>query len=264
VGLPAILKDAWGGGWKHVYQVNSVSELIRAYDQTGQLCMVADRGMISAENIKELEQRGISYIFGARMRTLKVIKEDVLSSPGQYRDVRPEGSSSKDPAPLKVKVVVLQGKRYIVCLNPRQARKDAQDREAIVDSLKDKIKTGPKSLIGNKGYRKYLKIERQSVSIDQDKIEYESRFDGKWVLITNTSLSAEEVALKYKELWQVEHVFRDVKSVLETRPVYHQRDENIRDLHRLLGQICMKWPDVRFISSKELADVLKNDADGAV
>jgi len=66
------------------------------------------------------------------------------------------------------------------------------------------------------------------VSIDQDKIEYESRFDGKWVLITNTSLSAEEVALKYKELWQVEHVFKDVKSVLETRPVYHQRDENIR------------------------------------
>jgi transposase len=65
------------------------------------------------------------------------------------------------------------------------------------------------------------------VSIDQDKIEYESRFDGKWVLITNTNLSAEEVALKYKELWQVEHAFRDMKSVLETRPVYHQRDENI-------------------------------------
>ena len=86
----------------------------------------------------------------------------------------------------------------------------------------------PKGLIGNRGYRKYLKIEQESVSIDQDKIEYESRFDGKWVLITNTSLSAEEVALKYKELWQVEHVFRDVKSVLETRPVYHQRDENIR------------------------------------
>jgi transposase len=62
------------------------------------------------------------------------------------------------------------------------------------------------------------------MSIDQDKIAYESRFDGKWVLITNTSLSAEEVALKYKELWQVEHVFRDVKSVLETRPVYQQRE----------------------------------------
>ena len=66
------------------------------------------------------------------------------------------------------------------------------------------------------------------MSIDQAKIEYESRFDGKWVLITNADLSADQVALKYKELWQVEHVFRDVKSVLENRPVYHQRDENIR------------------------------------
>jgi transposase len=66
------------------------------------------------------------------------------------------------------------------------------------------------------------------VSIDQDKVEYESRFDGKWVLITNTNFSADTVALKYKELWQVEQVFKDVKSVLETRPVYHQRDENIK------------------------------------
>jgi transposase len=64
--------------------------------------------------------------------------------------------------------------------------------------------------------------------MDQAKIEYESRFDDKWVLIANTDLSADQVALKYKALWQVEHVFRDVKSVLENRPVYHQRDENIR------------------------------------
>jgi len=60
------------------------------------------------------------------------------------------------------------------------------------------------------------------VSIDQDKVEYDSRFYGKWVLVTNTDFSADTVVLKYKELWQVEQVFRDVKSVLETRPVYHQ------------------------------------------
>jgi transposase len=66
------------------------------------------------------------------------------------------------------------------------------------------------------------------VSIDQRKIEEESRFDGKWVLLTNTNFSADQVALKYKELWQVEQLFWEVKSVLETRPIYHQRDENIR------------------------------------
>jgi len=66
------------------------------------------------------------------------------------------------------------------------------------------------------------------MTINREKIEEESRFDGKWVLRTNMDLSAEQVALKYKELWQVEQVFRDVKSVLDTRPIFHKRDETIR------------------------------------
>jgi transposase len=115
-----------------------------------------------------------------------------------------------------------------VCLNPRQARKDGRDGQAIIDSSQEKIKTAPKSLSGNKGYRKYLKIDWGSASIDQAKIEYESRFDGKWILTTNTDFSADQLALKYKELRQVEQVFRDLKSVLKTSPVYHQRDANIR------------------------------------
>jgi hypothetical protein len=118
--------------------------------------------------------------------------------------VHPEGSSAKDPAPLKVKEVVLMGgSRYIVCLNEKQARKDALDRQAIIDSLEEKLKTDPKSLVGNKGYRKYLKLDRETVVINREKIEEESRYDGKWVLKTNTPLTAEQIALKYKELWQV-------------------------------------------------------------
>ena len=64
--------------------------------------------------------------------------------------------------------------------------------------------------------------------IDAKKIAEEARFDGKWVLETNTKLTPAEVALKYKELWQVEQAFRDMKSVLDTRPIYHQREETIR------------------------------------
>ena len=220
--------EMWPGNTADVKTLIPVIDRVRFRFNTGQFCIVADRGMISAENVKELEQRKIPYIFGARMRKVKEIREDVLSYPGRYREVRPEGSLSKDPAPLKVKEVLLNNKRYIVCLNPKQARKDARDRQVILDSLEEKIKTNPKSLIGNKGYRKYLKIERGSVSINKAKIDRESRFDGKWVLVTNTDFSAEQVALKYKELWQVEQVFRDVKSVLETRPVFHQKDQNIR------------------------------------
>jgi transposase len=220
--------EMWPGNTADVKTLIPVIDRIRTRFHIGQFCIVADRGMISAESLKELDQRQIPYILGARMRKVNEIKREVLSHPGRYKEVYPEGNSSKDPAPLKVKEVFVNAKRYIVCFNAKQARKDAQDREAIIDALKKKIKINPKALIGNKGYRKYLKIERDSVSVDKDKIEWESRFDGKWVLITNTNLSADQVAIKYKELWQVEQVFRDVKSILETRPVYHQRDENIR------------------------------------
>ncbi len=153
------------------------------------------------------------------MRRVTAIKEDVLSHPGQYQEVYPEGKSSRDPTPLKVKEVTAGGSRYIVCHNSRQARKDARDRQAIIASLQEKIKSGPKSLVGNKGYRKYLKIDRDSVSIDQEKIEEESRFDGTGVLTINTNFSTDQVVIKYKELWQVEQVFLDVKSVVDTRPV---------------------------------------------
>lgn len=220
--------EMWPGNTPDVRTLLPETERVRARFHIAQFCIVADRGMISADTIRKLEEKEIPYILGARMRKVNEIKGDVLSRAGRYREIRQEGNSSKDPAPLMVKEVSLDGKRYIVCFNPKQARKDAQDRQAIIDSLSEKIKTNPKGLIGNRGYRKYLKIDRNSVSIDQAKIEYESRFDGKWVLITNADLSADQVALKYKELWQVEHVFRDVKSVLENRPVYHQRDENIR------------------------------------
>jgi transposase len=142
--------------------------------------------------------------------------------------VHPEGKTSKDPSPLKVKEVWVEDRRYIVCLNPKQARKDALDREAILKSLEEQLKGGAKELVGNKGYRKFLKVESKSISIDMKKAEEDARFDGKWVLRTNMKLTAEKVALKYKELWQVEHAFRDMKSGFDTRPIFHQRDGTIR------------------------------------
>jgi len=253
--------EMWPGNTTDVKSLIPVTDRIRSRFHVGQFCVVADRGMISAKTVKELEEGETSYILGTRMRKVNKIKREVLSHGGHYREVRPESRIKKDPSPMKVKEVLLDGKRYIVCLNPRQARKDAQDRQAIVDSLKEKLKNNPKGLIGNKGYRKYLKMDRESVRIDQGKIEYEYRFDGKWVLMTNTSLSAEEVALKYKELWQVEQAFRDIKSILETRPVYHQREENIRghvfcsflalalrkELDRRLEEAghCFEWADIK-------------------
>jgi len=228
-GMP-LCCEMWPGNTADVETLMPVVERIRKRFQVSRFCIVADRGMISRDTLTKLEnpRNKVPYILGTRMRNVKEIKEEVLSRAGRYREVHPEGKSSKNPSALKVKEVWVGDNRYIVCVNSRQARKEALDREAIIESLKEQLKKGPKSLVGNKGYRKYLKMERESVSIDMTKVEEDARFDGKWVLKTNTELSAEAVALKYKELWQVEHTFRDLKSTFETRPVFHQRDETIR------------------------------------
>jgi transposase len=220
--------EMWPGNTTDVKTLIPVTDRIRKRFGINSFCVVADRGMISTDTVEELEGRHIAYILGTRMRRVNEIKFDVLSRGGRYSEVYPEGLTSKDPSPLKVKEILHNDKRYIVCMNTRQARKDAADRQAIIASLKEQLKKGPKSLVGNKGYRKYLKLDKDSARIDMDKVKYESRFDGKWVLTTNTDLPTEKIALKYKELWQVERVFRDVKTMLHTRPVYHQKDENIR------------------------------------
>jgi transposase len=220
--------EMWPGNTTDVTSLIPVVERIRSRFHIDTFCIVSDRGMISEKTMAYLEKEKIPYILGARMRKVNEIKEAVLSRAGRYREVYPEGISSKDPSPLKVKEVIVDNRRYIVCLNERQARKDATDRQAIIDSLVNKLKSSPKELIGNKGYRKYLSLDRESISINEQKVEEEKRFDGKWVLKTNTPFTAEKAALKYKELWQVEHVFRDMKSILDTRPIFHQRDETIR------------------------------------
>jgi len=222
--------EMWPGNTADVTTLLPVVERLKKRFKIRQVCIVADRGMISAKTIEQLEspENQVPYILGTRMRKVKHIRDQVLSHPGRYKGVWPENSDPEKPAPLKVKQVEIEDRRYVVCVNPVQQRKDAADRQAIVAALTEQLKKGAKSLVGNKGYRKYLKIEKNSASIDDKKIKYEARFDGKWVLTTNTDLTADQVALKYKELWRVERVFRDVKSLLETRPIFHQRDRTIR------------------------------------
>jgi len=176
-----VCSEMWPGNTTDVTTLVPVIKRLRSRFGIGRICVVSDRGMISAETMAYLEAEKISYILGARMRRSNEVKEEVLSRAGRYREVHPEGSSAKDPSPLKVKeVVLLGGHRYIVCLNEKQARKDAADRQAIIDTLLEKLKTNPKSLVGNKGYRKYLKLEKDTVSVNQEKIEAEARYDGKW------------------------------------------------------------------------------------
>jgi transposase len=220
--------ELWPGNTTDVRTLVPIVERLRRRFGIGEVCLVADRGMISSLTLEELEKRHWGYILGARLRSQKEISEEVLSRGGRYHVVHPKGRHAKDPSPLQVKEVAVEDRRYIVCLNEDQRRKEAADREAIVGALREQLSRGDKSLIGNKGYRKYLKTQGQRFAIDEQKISEETRYDGKWVLRTNTDLPTAEVALKYKQLWMVEEIFRSAKSLLETRPIFHKCDDTIR------------------------------------
>jgi hypothetical protein len=223
--------ELWPGNVTDVKTLIPVVDRLRQRFRIRSISIVADRGMISRETIAQLqsEDRGVHFILGARLRSVKEIREEVLSRGGRYREVRGERQKSTDPSPLKVKEVRVEDRRYVVCLNEEQARKDRADREAIVASLQEQLKHGDKSLVGNKGYRKYLSREGPHFTIDEAKVKREERFDGKWVLQTDLEqLTAEETALQYKQLWMVEETFRAAKTLLETRPIFHKCDETIR------------------------------------
>jgi hypothetical protein len=223
--------ELWPGNTTDVTTLIPVVDRLRRRFGIRRVCVVADRGMISRETLAALErpERGWQYILGARMRSQNEVKDEVLSRAGRYRVVHPERVESDDPSPLKVKEVWVDDRRYVICLNEDEARKDAADREAIVAALREQLRNGDKSLVGNKGYRRYLGgSESSHFEIDEAKIAEDARYDGKWVLRTNTELDSAEVALQYKRLWMVEHWFRSCKSLLQTRPIYHKCDETIR------------------------------------
>jgi hypothetical protein len=197
-----------------------VVAVLRERFRIDQVIVVADRGMISAKTISlltEHETAPFDYVLGCRMRRQQEVSEEVLARAGRYQPLADN---------LEVKEVRLGAKRYVVCRNPRDARRDAAAREAIIEKLRQKVaKQGPKAVVGNKGYARFLKVAKGSVSIDEDAVKRDARLDGKFVLTTNTDLPTAQVAQTYKSLWRVERTFREQKSTLEVRPLYHQRDD---------------------------------------
>jgi transposase len=139
----------------------------------GSVSIVADCGMIRAETLAEVERRKWSYILGVRMRSSTEAKA-VVARAGRYAEVHPKSDNRDDPSPLKVKEVwVEDARRYVVCLNEDQATKDRHDREAVVASLRDALSKGDKSLVGNQGYRKYLRAGAKQFAVDGEKIKEE-------------------------------------------------------------------------------------------
>jgi len=211
-GLP-VGCEVWPGNTADVTRLKVIAKLLRERFDIRQVVVVCDRGMVSEENLQQLEEIGFGYIVGVKMRGLKEVRSEVLSRAGRYQEVRDN---------LSVKEVRVGERRYVVCFNPDEAAKDRSDREKIVAKLQSKLASGGiKRLIANRGYRRYLKVAGGRFEINERQVRQEERFDGKYVLRTTTDLPAEEVALAYKNLLWIERLFRDLKDLLETRPIFH-------------------------------------------
>ena len=263
--------ELWPGNTTDVKTLIPIVDRLKQRFHITSICIVADRGMISKDTIAKLQavHRDVRYILGARLRAVKEIYQQVLSRPGRYREVYGPKQTSKDPSPLKVKEVWVADRRYVVCYNEDQAKKDAGDREAILAGLRDRLRQGAVALVGNKGYRKFLRTRAGGgFEIDEAKVAWEARFDGKWVLRTDTDLSPADCALRYKDLWMVEQSFRSCKSVLQTRPIYHRCDETIRGhvfcsflalmlLKELLGRIERRGWKVEWERLRDDLDALE-------
>ena len=255
-------QDSWPIAWEifpgntadHV-ALRKVVALLRERFHIGRVILVADRGMISKSTIELLtqhEKAPFDFVLGCRMRRSKEVEEQVLTRAGRYQEVDEN---------LAVKEVMVDGRRYVICKNKLEARKDAAARGALVAKLERTLdEHGPKAVIGNKGFSRFIKVAKDAVTIDRKTVEKDARLDGKFVLTTSTDLPTAEVAKTYKSLWRVERTFREEKSTLQVRPIYHKRDDTsighivasflaLRlevDLQRRLDQhkVSVSWPDL--------------------
>ena len=188
-GTPICLADPAGGLHRCPIALAVKARLEQQF-AIERVCLVADRGMISKDTMAELERERWPYILGVRLRQGDAAMEKVLADGGALEEVFPKAKGSKAPSPLKVKEVKVGERRYVVCFNEDQATKDRHDREAIVAALEGALKQGDKSLIGNKGFRRYVAASGEHFSIDMEKVKAEARYDGLWVLATSTDLPA--------------------------------------------------------------------------
>src|ERR687885_490587 len=224
-----VCSEMWPGNTADVSVLVPVIDRLRSRFAIGRVCVVADRGMICAETIAALEARGLEYVLGARERTDSWVRTVVLADQRPFTPLCIPRAGGEETQ-LFVKEVKAEGRRYIVCRNEAEAAKDAADRQAIVAALDQQLKRGDKALIGNSAYRRYLRptSNARAFEIDAGKLADEARYDGLFVLRTNARITPLQAVLRYRDLIQVEQLFRTAKALMRTRPIYHSSDAAIR------------------------------------
>ena len=223
-----ICSEMWPGNTADVSVLVPVIDRLRARFAIGRVCVVADRGMISAATIAALEERGLEYVLGARERTDSLVRHVVLEDTRPFTPLCVRRAGGEETQ-LFVKEVMAERRRYIVCRNEAEAAKDAADRAAVIAALDQQLWRGDKALIGNSAYRRFLRLAaKHAFEIDPGKVADEARFDGIFVLRTNARITPLQAVLRYRDLIQVEALFKTAKSLMRTRPIYHSSDAAIR------------------------------------
>jgi hypothetical protein len=226
-GLP-VRSWVFPGNTNDVSTIARIREDLRSW-RLNRTVLVGDAGMFSAENQKILAKGHGRYILAVPMRKVKEVKEEVLTRPGRYKEVK-ENLEVKE---VKVGAGACE-RRYILCLNHQEAEREARHRAGLLEELEAELakldaqeEDHPKKaceLLASKRYGRYLKQDgKQRLQIDQGKVKAEAKLDGKWVLTTNDdTMSPEDVALGYKAAMLIEGCFRRMKTTgLRTRPIYH-------------------------------------------
>jgi hypothetical protein len=226
-----ICTEMWPGNTADVTVLLPVIDRLRERFAIGRVCVVADRGMISAETIAGLEERQLEDVLGARERSDALVRKIVMENEAPFVPLLIE--RRRGETQFFVKEVKVDGKRYIVCRNEAEAEKDRNDREAIVAALDAQLRKGDKALVGNSAYRRYLRKtaetkNKPAFEIDPGKLAQEARFDGIFVLRTNAKITPLQAVLRYRDLLQVENLFLQTKAVMRTRPIFHSSDAAIR------------------------------------
>lgn len=216
-----------------------VMETFKIKYQMEQLIVVADAGLMSTKNVKELEAHQYSYILGARIKNeTENIKEKILSlnlDDNQFAEIHKDDQQ-----------------RIVVHYSRSRANNDSKNRNKGMERLKKLLATGKltKKHINNKGYNKYLKLKGDvTIIIDEEKFKEDAKWDGLKGYATNTKLQAQQVMDYYRQLWQVERTFRITKTDLKIRPIYHYKKRRIE------AHICIAFAACKLY--KELEHQLK-------
>jgi hypothetical protein len=233
---------SWPGNTGDTDLIRQVRADIRKWTLS-RVIWVADRGFTSQKNRRALMQGGGGYIIGEKLRSGSAEVKAALSRQGRYAVV-------KDNMQVK-EVGIGTDDRFVLCFNPAQAGRDAIIRTQLVAQLEEVIAgtdtlTAAErariegTLAGKPGLKRFLRITPGGLlRIDKAKIKTEANLDGKYLLrCSDPHLSAEDIAVGYKQLLDVERGWRDMKQVLDLRPVYHRREDRIR-AHVLLCWLAL-------------------------